>query len=339
MQGAAFLGYKLIERTTECIKVSVHGKEQKYDLLATLEFNSDRKRMSIVVQTPEKKVLLMCKGADSIILARLANNEHGVTKAEEHLDEMACGGYRTLMIADKELSMDEYEDWQAAFAAASVSLDDREAKMEVEQSRIETELRLVGATAVEDKLQDGVPDCLKDLSAAGIRVWVLTGDKVETAISIAYSCHLFTGDMRMVELREAYLSADLDDAAVRERLAEKLREVRFHNNEMHCLSGHTNVGIVIEGGALNAALSPDNQDALMALCKECKAVVCCRVTPMQKAQITLMVKKKAGAITLGIGDGANDVGMIRAAHIGVGISGREGRAAVLASDFSFAQFR
>jgi magnesium-transporting ATPase (P-type) len=85
VQGAAFLGYKLIERTTECIKVSVHGKEQKYDLLATLEFNSDRKRMSIVVQTPEKKVLLMCKGADSIILARLANSEHGVTKAEEHL--------------------------------------------------------------------------------------------------------------------------------------------------------------------------------------------------------------------------------------------------------------
>lgn len=85
MQGAAFLGYKVIERTTECIKVSVHGKEQKYDLLATLEFNSDRKRMSIVVQTPDKKVLLMCKGADSIILARLANNEHGVAKAEEHL--------------------------------------------------------------------------------------------------------------------------------------------------------------------------------------------------------------------------------------------------------------
>ncbi|KAM6391649.1 putative phospholipid-transporting ATPase IM [Rhynochetos jubatus] len=71
----------------------------------------------------------------------------------------------------------------------------------------------------------------------------------------------------------------------------------------------------------------------------CKVVICCRVTPLQKAQVVELVKKYKKAVTLAIGDGANDVSMIKTAHIGVGISGQEGMQAVLSSDFSFAQFR
>jgi magnesium-transporting ATPase (P-type) len=85
VEGAAYLGYRLLSRTTEQVKVSVHGQEHTFDVLATLEFNSDRKRMSIIVRTPEDKLLLMCKGADSIILGRLAKNEPGRATVIEHL--------------------------------------------------------------------------------------------------------------------------------------------------------------------------------------------------------------------------------------------------------------
>ncbi|KAF8063036.1 ATP8B4 [Scenedesmus sp. PABB004] len=339
VQGAAYLRHVLTARTTEAVTVCIDGAVHTFDVLATLEFNSDRKRMSIIVRTPDDRLLLMCKGADSMILARLAPGEPGVEAVKEHLDEMACAGYRTLLVGQRELSRAEYEAWEAAYSAAQVAMVDREARMAAEQERIEHGLHLVGATAVEDKLQDGVPECLQALAAAGIKVWVLTGDKVETAISIAYSCRLFTDDMALVEFREADFGDAKGVEARQAVLAAKLAEVRAANEGLHVAPGHTAVGIVIEGGALHVALEPDLQDGLMALCRECRAVVCCRVSPMQKAEITTMVKRKAGAITLGIGDGANDVGMIRAAHIGVGISGREGRAAVLSSDFSFAQFR
>ena len=243
-------------------------------------------------------------------------------------------------------------------------MDNREARVAAVSARIERDLLLVGATAVEDKLQDGVPACLQALAAAGIKVWVLTGDKVETAISIAYSCRLFTDDMGVVELREADVVApgggggaggagaaagagppgrsrvDVREAArAAEALAAKLEEVRSENRRMGAPRGESRVGIVVDGGALAACLAPANHRAFLDVCSACRAVVCCRVTPMQKAQVVNLVKRLARATTLAIGDGANDVGMIRAAHIGVGISGREGRAAVLSSDFSFAQFR
>uniref|UniRef100_A0A383WKY7 Phospholipid-transporting ATPase n=1 Tax=Tetradesmus obliquus TaxID=3088 RepID=A0A383WKY7_TETOB len=346
VQGAAYLSHRLVSRTTEQVKVDIRGALHTYDILATLEFNSDRKRMSIIVRTPQDRLMLFCKGADSIILSRLAAGEPGVETVKQHLDEMAHAGYRTLLVAQRELSREEYEQWEADYSAAQVSMVDREGRMAAEQERIERGLHLAGATAVEDKLQDGVPECLQALAAAGVKVWVLTGDKVETAISIAYSCRLFTEDMGLVEFREAELAGAVgeDDqhpnvGVIQQVLAKKLAEVRQQNKLMQVVEGHTNCGIVIEGGALHYALHKACQDALMDLCKECRAVVCCRVTPKQKAEVTGMVKQKAQAITLGIGDGANDVGMIRSAHIGVGISGREGRAAVLASDFSFAQFR
>jgi len=343
VQGAAYLGFKLISRTTDEVVIQVAGepKPRVYDILAVLEFNSDRKRMSIITRSRhDGRVVLMCKGADSVMLARAVPGQAIVGPIDEHLEEMSRAGLRTLVIGEKLLADQEYEAWATSFQQAQVALEDREGKIAAVSDYIEQRLELLGATAVEDKLQDGVPACLQDLSQAGIKVWVLTGDKVETAISIAYSCNLFNNDMEVLEFREA------DFVRGKESGWDKLKVIKAKhhdldqmNHTMGMMDGYTNVGMVIEGGALAVCLRPELQDEFMALCKECRALVCCRVSPMQKAQVVTMVKKKAGAITLGIGDGANDVGMIRAAHIGVGISGREGRAAVLSSDFSFAQFR
>jgi len=308
-------------------------------VLAVLEFNSDRKRMSIICRCPDGKIRLFCKGADTMIMARIRQGQSIVPKVRNHLEEMSVAGYRTLCIAERELTEQQYQQWAEQYKAASTALENREEQVARVSERIEVELELLGATAVEDKLQEGVPEAIDSLIKAGIKVWVLTGDKVETAINIALSCRLFTDSMSLVELRERDLqncTSVEDEVRV---LQAKIQEVETENQDMGVKAGESNVGLVVEGGALVPMLQEHHQAMFTSLCSSCKSVVCCRVSPMQKANMTKMVKKQLNAITLGIGDGANDVGMIQAAHIGCGISGREGRAAVLASDFSFGQFR
>jgi len=329
VQGAAALGFKLVSRTTEKVEVEVRGKLLSFDVLAVLEFSSDRKRMSILCRMPGGKLRLYSKGADAVILARLTPDQSVVNSTTIHLNMMAAEGFRTLAVAQKDLSEAEYQKWSQDFHLASVALDNREEKICRMAELIEKDLTLIGATAVEDKLQVGVPDAIHSLSSAGIKIWVLTGDKLETAVSISYSCSLFNPKMELVFIKEA------------EFLKQKNRKFfKVKDNEVHeKLIGGTAVGLVIEGGVLSYALKPYVQDQFLEICQKCQAVVCCRVSPIQKAQVTNLVRKKARAIALAIGDGANDVGMIQAAHIGVGISGREGRAAVLSSDFAMAQFR
>jgi len=243
---------------------------------------------------------------------------------------MAGEGFRTLAIAQKDLSEKDYRQWSRDFHLATVAVSKRDEKIGRIAEQIETELHLIGATAVEDKLQNGVPDAIASLSAAGIKIWVLTGDKLETAVSISHSCSLFAHDMALVYIKESHFS---------KYKSSKPRYFEDKDKEIRENMKYRDVGLVIEGGALVHTLKHKYQDAFLKLCQQCKSVVCCRVSPIQKAQVTNLVRKKARAITLAIGDGANDVGMIQAAHIGVGISGREGRAAVLSSDFSMAQFR
>ncbi|GMH43083.1 hypothetical protein BSKO_11005 [Bryopsis sp. KO-2023] len=332
VQGAAYLGYRLLSRSTDQVEVEVHGEVLSFAVLAVLEFNSDRKRMSILCRCPDDTIRLFCKGADTVIMERLSARQPCKDQTTSHLGSMAKGGFRTLAISQKEISKEYYKDWQRNFHKASVSLTNREEKIARMAEEIETELMLLGATAVEDKLQVGVPDAIAGLSRAGIKLWVLTGDKLETAVTISRSCNLFTDDMQLEYIREA----DFQSKKKVRFLQQKYLEIEAKASRS--LDGVSRIGLVIEGAALAIALQPEYQDLFLDLCKHCRAVVCCRVSPIQKAQVTNLVKQKAGAITLAIGDGANDVGMIQAAHIGVGISGREGRAAVLASDFSMCQF-
>ncbi|VAH15814.1 unnamed protein product [Triticum turgidum subsp. durum] len=158
-----------------------------YEILNVLEFNSTRKRQSVVCRFPNGKLVLYCKGADNVIYERLADGNYDIKKtSREHLEQFGSAGLRTLCLAYRDLSMDQYKSWNEKFVQAKSSLRDRDKKLDEVAELIEKDLVLIGCTAIEDKLQEGVPACIETLSAAGIKIWVLTGDKMETAINIAY---------------------------------------------------------------------------------------------------------------------------------------------------------
>uniref|UniRef100_A0A9J8DES2 Phospholipid-transporting ATPase n=1 Tax=Cyprinus carpio carpio TaxID=630221 RepID=A0A9J8DES2_CYPCA len=321
-------GFVFRSRTPETISLVEMGVPTTYELLAVLDFNNVRKRMSVIVRSPEGKLTLFCKGADTIIYERLHPSSSKLMEVTtEHLNEYAGEGLRTLALAYKDLDEDEFEKWKERHHEASTSLEDREAKLDTIYEEIEKDLLLLGASAVEDKLQDGVPQTIEQLAKADIKIWVLTGDKQETAENIGYSCNMLREEMKEIFIVAA------NTAEEKSRLLGKKSQVV----EDEKVDGE--YGLVINGHSLvrEIVLLIENRIYLTACM--CQAVICCRVTPLQKAQVVELVKKHKKAVTLAIGDGANDVSMIKTAHIGVGISGQEGMQAVLSSDFSFAQFR
>ncbi|ONM06524.1 Phospholipid-transporting ATPase 3 [Zea mays] len=168
-----------------------------YEILNVLEFNSTRKRQSVVCRFTNGRLVLYCKGADNVVYERLADGNHDMKKiSREHLEQFGSAGLRTLCLAYRDLSREQYESWNEKFVQAKSSLRDRDKKLDEVAELIEKDLILVGCTAIEDKLQEGVPTCIETLSAAGIKIWVLTGDKMETAINIAYACSLVNNDTK-----------------------------------------------------------------------------------------------------------------------------------------------
>ncbi|XP_040867598.1 phospholipid-transporting ATPase 3 isoform X2 [Glycine max] len=353
---AKHFGFFFYRRTPTMIyvresHVEKMGKVQdvSYEILNVLEFNSTRKRQSVVCRYPDGRLVLYCKGADNVVYERLADGNNNIKKVtREHLEQFGSAGLRTLCLAYKELHPDVYESWNEKFIQAKSSLNDREKKLDEVAELIENDLILIGSTAIEDKLQEGVPACIETLQRAGIKIWVLTGDKIETAINIAYACNLINNEMKQFvissetdAIREVEDRGDQVEIArfiieeVKRELKKCLEEAQ---SSFQSLSG-PKLALVIDGKCLMYALDPSLRVMLLNLSLNCHAVVCCRVSPLQKAQVTSMVKKGAQKITLSIGDGANDVSMIQAAHVGVGISGMEGMQAVMASDFAIAQFR
>ncbi|KAK6458773.1 phospholipid transporting ATPase [Scheffersomyces xylosifermentans] len=366
---ARSLGYVFKGNTKKGLILEVHGVTKEYQVLNTLEFNSTRKRMSAIIKIPsekpdgEPKALLICKGADSIIYGRLSktgNDRKLLDKTSEHLEEYATEGLRTLCIAERELTWDQYNEWNRRHQAAASSLDDREAKMEAVADSIERELILLGGTAIEDRLQDGVPDSISILGQAGIKLWVLTGDKVETAINIGFSCNLLGNDMELLVLKtkltkqergqyEVANYEELSDDQLIDTLITHYLDKYFNmtgsDDELEAATEdhsppNEGFGVVIDGDALKIALlNPGTKRKFLLLCKQCKAVLCCRVSPAQKAAVVKLVKDTLDVMTLAIGDGSNDVAMIQAADVGVGIAGEEGRQAVMSSDYAIGQFR
>uniref|UniRef100_A0A672N8D3 Phospholipid-transporting ATPase n=1 Tax=Sinocyclocheilus grahami TaxID=75366 RepID=A0A672N8D3_SINGR len=324
-------GFVFRSRTPETISLVEMGMPTTYKLLAVLDFNNVRKRMSVIVRSPEGKLTLYCKGADTIIYERLHPSSSKLITTE-HLNEYAGEGLRTLALAYKDLDEDEFEKWKERHHEASTTVEDREAKLDTIYEEIEKDLLLLGASAVEDKLQDGVPQTIEQLAKADIKIWVLTGDKQETAENIGYSCN-----MLREEMKEIFIVAANTAEEVREELKSRLLGKKSQVVEDEKVDGE--YGLVINGHSLAFALQKDMHLELLRTACMCQTVICCRVTPLQKAQVVELVKKHKKAVTLAIGDGANDVSMIKTAHIGVGISGQEGMQAVLSSDFSFAQFR
>uniref|UniRef100_A0A3P9KVP8 Phospholipid-transporting ATPase n=1 Tax=Oryzias latipes TaxID=8090 RepID=A0A3P9KVP8_ORYLA len=332
-------GFVFRSRTPDSISIVEMGNQLSYELLAILDFNNVRKRMSVIVRSPEGKLSLYCKGADTLIYEKLHPScSKLMDLTTEHLNEFAGEGLRTLALAYKDLDAEYFDQWKRRHHEASTSLDDREGQLDLLYEEIEKDLLLLGATAIEDKLQDGVPQTIEQLAKADIKVWVLTGDKQETAENIGYSCNLLREEMTEVFVISGH---SVDEVHQELRLLSKTlfsyRSRGAEAAEDEAVSG--DYGLVINGHSLAYALEHSMElDFLRTACL-CKAVICCRVTPLQKAQVVELVKKYKRAVTLAIGDGANDVSMIKAAHIGVGISGQEGMQAVLSSDYSFAQFR
>ncbi|KAJ9563811.1 hypothetical protein OSB04_008971 [Centaurea solstitialis] len=327
------------------------GKVQDvpYEILNVLEFNSTRKRQSVVCRYKDGRLVLYCKGADTVIYERLGSGNDEIKKVtRSHMEQYGEAGLRTLCLAYRDLSHDVYESWNEKFIQAKASLRDREKKLDEVSEMIEKDLNLIGCTAIEDKLQEGVPSCIETLSKAGIKIWVLTGDKLETAINIAYACKLINNDMqKFIISSETDEIREVEDRGDQVEIAQFIREtvknelLKYQREAQTILNGSSRqkVALLIDGKCLMYALDPTLRSMLLSLSLNCSSVVCCRVSPLQKAQVTRLVRKGANKITLSIGDGANDVGMIQAANIGVGISGLEGMQAVMASDFAIAQFR
>ncbi|NWY52345.1 AT8B5 ATPase, partial [Chionis minor] len=346
-------GFVFRARTPETITVVEMGETKVYKLLAILDFNNVRKRMSVIVRSPEGELTLYCKGADTILYELLHSSCDSLKEeTTEHLNEFAGEALRTLVVAYKNLDEDYFQDWIRRHHEASTALEGREEKLSELYEEIEKDLMLLGATAIEDKLQDGVPQTIETLAKANIKIWVLTGDKQETAMNIGYSCNLLNDDMEDVFIIEGHTSDDvlnelrnarkkmkpdsfLDSDEINIQFEKSSKKPKIIPDEQ----ANGVYGLVITGHSLAYALEGNLEVELVRTACLCKVVICCRVTPLQKAQVVELVKKYKKAVTLAIGDGANDVSMIKTAHIGVGISGQEGMQAVLSSDFSFAQFR
>jgi len=143
--------------------------------------------------------MLYTKGADSMILERMDKAKNpDIDPTMKYLSEFADEGLRTLLIAYKVIPRDVYVGWSKKYLEASTAVENRQEKVEAVQNQIETDLTLIGATAIEDKLQDEVGSTIAFLKKAGIKVWVLTGDKIETAINIGFSCNLLTKELKRV---------------------------------------------------------------------------------------------------------------------------------------------
>jgi phospholipid-translocating ATPase len=378
LEAASALGIVFAHRERSMVRVRLHERRvEEYDWLAELAFSSDRKRMSAVVRARTTgQVWLYCKGADTVMLPLLAQRQtlasRAVTVAQ--CNHFAASGLRTLLIARRQLDDNVFAQWKARHDAAAASMQNREEALAAVYAELEQQLELLGATAIEDKLQDGVPETIQLLRDAGIGVWMLTGDKYSTAVQIALSCNLIKlgggaigggggggggggssapspvnssvalpgddgeaggdgDDPKALEARYGLISLEGED---RDAAVESLRARYGAYKRGDLPRGYS---VIVRGSTLAHLLGEDEtSNTLAVFCMAAATVICCRVTPKQKARIVALAKERK-RLTLAIGDGGNDVGMIQEAHVGVGIAGREGLQAARAADYAVGRFK
>lgn len=288
---------------------------------ASYELNAmhDRTRRSRDLRRdPSFQIDTLVKDAENLSEAKIFE------RCFQHIDGFATEGLRTLVYAYRFLKEDEYAAWATGYHEATTSLSNRQEMVEEAGERIEKNLELAGATAIEDKLQQGVPETIDKLQRANIRIWMLTGDKRETAINIAHSAHLCKTYSQVITLQ-------YNQTSWKEQIDSALIEVATGRHTV----------VVIDGQTLSAI---ENEEGLalefFRLLFTADSVICCRASPSQKAALVKAIREKVpNSITLAIGDGGNDISMIQEAHVGVGISGKEGLQAARVADFSIAKFR
>uniref|UniRef100_A0A0G2K3P7 Phospholipid-transporting ATPase n=1 Tax=Rattus norvegicus TaxID=10116 RepID=A0A0G2K3P7_RAT len=297
VEAAARAGIIFIGISEETMEVKVLGRVERYKLLHILEFDSDRRRMSVIVQAPSGEKLLFAKGAESSILPKCIGGE--IAKTRIHVDE---------------------------FALVKTSLCLYERSRVRQLHRDKTIVLTTNFVPFIFRLQDKVRETIEALRMAGIKVWVLTGDKHETAVSVSLSCGHFHRTMNILEL----INQKSDSGC-----AEQLRQLARRITEDHVIQH----GLVVDGTSLSLALR-EHEKLFMEVCRNCSAVLCCRMAPLQKAKVIRLIKiSPEKPITLAVGDGANDVSMIQEAHVGIGIMGKEGRQAARNSDYAVARFK
>uniref|UniRef100_A0A671R8J1 Phospholipid-transporting ATPase n=1 Tax=Sinocyclocheilus anshuiensis TaxID=1608454 RepID=A0A671R8J1_9TELE len=320
----------LVGRLPDQVTVELpHLGKLGFELLHTLGFDSTRKRMSVVVKHPlTEQITVYSKGADSVImdLIRPATGKRQrkiLYKTQNYLNLYAADGLRTLCIAKKVLSKEEYASWLQRHLEAETAIQRREELLFESALRLETNLQLLGATGIEDRLQDGVPETIASLRKAGLQIWVLTGDKQETAINIAYACKLLDPEEEMITLnadsQEAcavllenslhYIQAKfLCNPQPDPQAARDYAGIHFSSPVgSSASSGHSSpflvhrLGLVIDGRTLAYALDKSLEDKFLAVARSCRSVLCCRSTPLQKSMVVKLVRNKLKVMTLAIG--------------------------------------
>jgi phospholipid-translocating ATPase len=319
---AESVGLSLEFRDQKTMKLkNAIGAEENYEILENFPFSSETKRMGIVVRHKEtNRLIFYLKGADVALVNKVPEIQKGFLQDE--CENLAREGLRTLVITQRALTESEYQDWKKVYYAAQISSNRAEnTKAAIEQ--LEKGMDFLGITGVEDKLQEDVRVSIESIRNAGIQFWMLTGDKIETACCIAISTSLKTPQ------QDFFIMRDMTDTQTMER---KLNE--FGNN----INNQRDQVLVIDGQSIHT-VTEYNESMFFSLACRVTSVICCRCSPTQKAYITEKIKHYTGKKTLGIGDGGNDVGMILSADVGVGIVGKEGKQAALASDFSIYKFK
>ena len=316
------------------IILEINKKKINFKILNILEYSSERRRMSIICETPKGEIIHYIKGADSTIEKLLNHKKESLEdlkKTKEYLINYSNYGLRTLMIAYKILSKDDYILWNNKYENIKKNPNHKEEEILKLYDEIENNFDLLGSTAIEDQLQDNVNDVIDSCVSIGIKVWMLTGDKFETAKNIAYSCKLFQNNMKIFEIGEY---------KIKEELKNKLKEIYDDNKPLfEKKNSNYKFGLIIGGNELEQIFLDIKLILLFCnICLKCTSVICCRASPKQKAQLVKMVKKLDKSITMAIGDGANDVGMITESNVGIGIQGIEGTQAARSSDYVLSQF-
>ena len=332
VNAAKYFGAEFFDRNANGeIMINFKGNIVRYKLLQICEFSSDRKRMSVIVKNMQTdNIELYCKGADSKI-SPLLNIEKSIylNYTLNELKKFGTKGLRTLLVAKKIVKPEEYNKFLKNYKRIIISTNPKLKSELLEQlyEKVEINLELLGATAIEDCLQDNLFETLQFIKEVGIKIFMLTGDHPFTAVSIGYSCGLISTNDKPIIID----SENLDE--INRILVEEILDL---NN--------LNLILVITGNSLTKVLNPDKKfENIRKIFKEAmqksKVVICARVSPKQKADIVRLIKKlDPTKITLSIGDGANDVNMINEADIGIGIFGNEGGQAARASDYSIGKF-
>ena len=355
VDAAQRIAVTFIDNRSDVLSIAIAGskaepvKTTTIDLMAMFPFDSQRARMSVIVKEPDGTAKLYCKGSDERVLKLLSipETEHDknplLAETKKYLAAASGRGLRTLCMAMKVFQPAEFEAWKKEMDAVKlfVPSSSEEAKAKKDQmnaliAEAEAGLTYLGCTVVEDKLQDNVENTIHNLEKAGIQVWMITGDKMETAESIGYSCKMFTkGDMDVLVIGDEYF--DKATNTVREEKALACLKERLNAPE---IPGRKK-GMLITGTLVEHLVkAPDTRDTFITYAKKCSGVVCCRTTATQKAVVVKAMKEACvGEITLSIGDGGNDVPMINEAHVGVGIYGKEGMQAAQASDYAIGEFQ